>query len=112
MPQNYVPLFIFIAVVGVLIPITLLAAKLIRPDNPSRAKLMPYECGKDPVGSARERFSVKFYLIAMLFILFLPITDYKTVRMKLCVLCALVLVLTASVTRTHVPDPIVASLVR
>jgi NADH-quinone oxidoreductase subunit A len=31
---------------------------------------MPYECGKDPVGSARERFSVKFYLIAMLFILF------------------------------------------
>src|SRR5216117_3072716 len=33
-------------------------------------KLMPYECGKDPVGSARERFSVKFYLIAMIFILF------------------------------------------
>ena len=31
---------------------------------------MPYECGKDPVGSARERFSVKFYLIGMLFILF------------------------------------------
>jgi NADH-quinone oxidoreductase subunit A len=31
---------------------------------------MPYECGKDPVGSARERFSVKFYLIAMIFILF------------------------------------------
>jgi NADH-quinone oxidoreductase subunit A len=36
----------------------------------TRAKLMPYECGKDPVGSARERFSVKFYLIAMIFILF------------------------------------------
>ena len=33
-------------------------------------KLMPYECGKDPVGSARTRFSVKFYLIAMIFILF------------------------------------------
>ncbi len=31
---------------------------------------MPYECGKDPVGTARERFSVKFYLIAMIFILF------------------------------------------
>jgi len=31
---------------------------------------MPYECGKDPVGSARERFSVKFYMIAMIFILF------------------------------------------
>jgi hypothetical protein len=46
------------------------------------------------------------------FIFFLPITDYKTVRMKLCVFCALALVLTASVTRTHVPDPIVASLAR
>jgi hypothetical protein len=51
-------------------------------------------------------------VIAMLFIFFLPITDYKTVRMKLCVLCALALVLTASVTRTHVPDPRVASLAR
>ncbi|MGH9883782.1 MAG: NADH-quinone oxidoreductase subunit A [Pyrinomonadaceae bacterium] len=36
----------------------------------TRTKMMPYECGKDPVGTARERFSVKFYLIAMLFILF------------------------------------------
>jgi hypothetical protein len=41
----------------------------------------------------------------MLFIFFLPITDYKTVRMKLSVLGALALVLTASVTRTHVPGP-------
>jgi hypothetical protein len=48
----------------------------------------------------------------MLFIFFLPITDYKTVRMKLCVFCALALVLTASVTRTQVPDRVVASLVR
>ncbi len=36
----------------------------------TRTKLMPYECGKDPVGTARERFSVKFYLIGMIFILF------------------------------------------
>ena len=51
-------------------------------------------------------------VIATLFIFFLPITDYKTVRMKLCVFCALALVLTASVTRTQVPDRVVASLVR
>ena len=51
-------------------------------------------------------------VIAMLVIFFLPITDYKTARMKLCVFCALALVLTASVTRTQVPDPIVASLAR
>src|SRR5262249_60259889 len=38
--------------------------------KPARAKLSPYECGMHPVGVARERFSVKFYLVAMLFILF------------------------------------------
>ena len=36
----------------------------------SRVKLSPYECGMDPVGDARGRFSVKFYMVAMLFILF------------------------------------------
>ena len=70
MPQNYVPIFIFIAFVGVLLPVTLLAAKLVRPDNPSKTKLMPYECGKDPVGSARDRFSIKFYTVAVIFLLF------------------------------------------
>ncbi len=51
-------------------------------------------------------------VLAMLFIFFLPITDYKTVRMKICVLCALALVLTVSVTRTQVADPRIASLTR
>jgi hypothetical protein len=51
-------------------------------------------------------------VIAMLFIFFLPITDFKTVRMKVCALCALALVLTVSVTRTHVSDPRLASLTR
>lgn len=36
----------------------------------SQTKFLPYECGLAPLGSARERFSVKFYLVAMLFILF------------------------------------------
>ena len=47
-----------------------LLVQLIGQRKGTRTKLMPYECGKDPVGSARERFSVKFYLIAMIFILF------------------------------------------
>jgi hypothetical protein len=50
--------------------------------------------------------------VTMLFFLFLPITDRKTVRMKLCVLCALAGLFTISVTRTHVPKVEVASLVR
>lgn len=45
-------------------------SRLIGPRLKTREKLMPYECGNDPVGSARERFSVKFYLVCLLFILF------------------------------------------
>ena len=70
MPQNYVPIFIFIAVVGVLIPVTLVAAKLVRPDNPHKEKLLPYECGIDPVDRARGRYTVRFYIIAILFVVF------------------------------------------
>jgi hypothetical protein len=51
-------------------------------------------------------------LIAMLFTFFLPITDYKTVRMKVCVLCALALFLAVSVTTTRVAEPRIASLMR
>src|SRR5919198_4053456 len=47
-----------------------LLSQLVGQHKATRTKTMPYECGKDPVGSARERFSVKFYLIAMMFILF------------------------------------------
>jgi len=70
MPQNYVPIFIFIVIVGALLPITLLAAKLVRPSNPSKTKLMPYECGIDPVDNARGRYTVRFYIVAILFVVF------------------------------------------
>ena len=70
MPQNYVPIFIFIAIIAVVLPLTLLAAKLVRPENPSRTKLMPYECGIDPVDNARGRYTVRFYIVAMLFVVF------------------------------------------
>ena len=45
-------------------------SSLLGPRRPSRVKNEAYECGIDPVGDARLRFSVKFYIIAMLFILF------------------------------------------
>jgi NADH-quinone oxidoreductase subunit A len=70
MPQNYIPAFLFIAVVGLLLPLTLLLAKLVRPDNPHKTKLMPYECGIDPVDSARGRYTVRFYIVAILFVVF------------------------------------------
>ena len=51
---------------GVMIGLSL----LLGPKNPTPEKLAPYECGMPPVGDARERQSVKFYLVAMVFLLF------------------------------------------
>lgn len=70
MPQNYVPIFIFIVIIATLLPLTLLLAKLVRPQNPNKIKLMPYECGIDPVDNARGRYTVRFYIIAILFVVF------------------------------------------
>jgi NADH-quinone oxidoreductase subunit A len=70
MPQNYVPVFIFFAVVAVLIPLTLVLARIVRTQNPNKTKLMPYECGIDPVDSARGRYTVRYYIIAILFVVF------------------------------------------
>ena len=70
MPGIYVPIFIFIAIIMIALPATLLLAKLVRPDNPEKAKLMPYECGVDPIGSSRGRYTVRFYIVAILFVVF------------------------------------------
>jgi NADH-quinone oxidoreductase subunit A len=70
MPQNYVPIFIFIAVVVIFIPLTLGIAKLVRPEKPEKAKLMAYECGVDPIGDSRQRYTVRFYIVAILFVIF------------------------------------------
>ena len=70
MPQNYIPIFLFVGVIVILLPLTLLAAKLVRPDNPHKTKLMPYECGIDPIDDARGRYTVRYYIIAILFVVF------------------------------------------
>ncbi len=70
MPQNYIPIFVFVGVIAILLPLTLLAAKLVRPENPTKTKLMPYECGIDPVDNARGRYTVRYYIIAILFVVF------------------------------------------
>jgi NADH-quinone oxidoreductase subunit A len=48
----------------------ILVTQLVGPRKRTATKLMPYECGKDPVGSARDRFSIKFYTVAVIFLLF------------------------------------------
>src|ERR1051326_8907488 len=68
--SQYLPiLLMFIVAAGFAVGNVLLS-QFVGQRKRTKTKLMPYECGKDPVGSARERFSVKFYLIAMIFILF------------------------------------------
>ncbi|MDB4285924.1 NADH-quinone oxidoreductase subunit A [bacterium] len=66
----YIPLTILILAAGVIGIMFANLSRLLGPFRPNEKKLTPYESGMDPVGSAHERFSVKFYLVAMLFILF------------------------------------------
>ena len=67
---DYLPIVLMFIVAGGFAVGNVLLSQLVGQRKRTRTKLMPYECGKDPVGSARERFSVKFYLVAMIFILF------------------------------------------
>ena len=70
MIENYIPIGIMIVVaVGFGIVMSRLS-EWFGPKNPSESKLSTYESGMEPVRSAHERFSVKFYLVAMLFIIF------------------------------------------
>ena len=73
--NEFLPLLILLVVAVVLAGTLVGLSWILGPKKPSAAKLAPYECGVTPVGSARERFPVKFYLIAMLFIVF----DIETV---------------------------------
>ena len=74
MPDNYLapylPLLIHFLVACALAGVIVGLSWLIGFRKPTRAKMSPYECGMMPVGDARERFSVRFYMVAMLFILF------------------------------------------
>jgi NADH-quinone oxidoreductase subunit A len=67
---DYVPLGIMFLVAAGFGASQLLVTQLIGPRKRTAVKLMPYECGKDPVGGARDRFSVKFYTVAVIFLLF------------------------------------------
>jgi NADH-quinone oxidoreductase subunit A len=67
---DYAPIFLML-VLALGLALTLLkAAEFLGPRRPRRVKASAYESGMDPVGTARERYSVKFYLVAMIFIVF------------------------------------------
>ena len=67
---DYLPIILMFVVAFGFAAGNVLLSQLVGQRKATRTKTMPYESGKDPVGSARERYSVKFYLVAMIFILF------------------------------------------
>jgi len=71
MPAQYIPIFMFAALAAAFPAVTLIIFKYIRPDMRAvGAKLKPYECGVPPESDARGRYSVRFYIVAILFVIF------------------------------------------
>jgi NADH-quinone oxidoreductase subunit A len=73
--SNYAPILLILVIAIGMAAVLLILSRVAGRNRPTREKLAPYECGVEPVGTARERQSVKFYLVAMVFLLF----DIETV---------------------------------
>ena len=77
MAATYIPIAIFLVVATGFAVFTLVFTSLIHPQKYNKVKLEPYECGIEPVTGARDRYSIRYYLVAMLFVIF----DVETVFM-------------------------------
>jgi NADH-quinone oxidoreductase subunit A len=77
MVDAYIPILLFILVAIGFSIFTLTASGLLQARKYNKVKLEPYECGIEPVTDARDRYSVRYYLVAMLFVIF----DVETVFM-------------------------------
>lgn len=69
-PLNYVPILFFIIIAIGFGAVSLLAGMVVRPSRPYRAKLAPYESGSPLFSDARVQFPMRYYIIAMLFVIF------------------------------------------
>ena len=63
-------LALFAGIAGIFLFVNLLVGKLVRPDLPNREKLEVYECGEPAIGSSFVQFDLRFYVVALLFIIF------------------------------------------
>ena len=68
--SGYLPVLIFAALIIGFAVVSLAVARLLRPSRPGAVKLMNYECGAEPIGTAWVQFPVGFYLVALVFIVF------------------------------------------
>ena len=70
MVSAYIPIALFVVVATGFAAFTLVFTSLIHPSKYNKVKLEPYECGVPPEGSSRGRYSVRFYIVAILFVIF------------------------------------------
>ncbi|SLN53432.1 NADH-quinone oxidoreductase subunit A [Oceanibacterium hippocampi] len=68
--QEYLPILVFLAIAVGLAAVIVAASYIVARQNPDQEKLSPYECGFEPFSDARNQFDVRFYLVAILFIIF------------------------------------------
>ena len=77
MLRAYIPVFLFVLVAAGFAIFTIVFSRLVHASQPNAIRLEPYECGIETIGNARDRYSIRYYLIAMLFVIF----DVETVFM-------------------------------
>jgi NADH-quinone oxidoreductase subunit A len=77
MLDAYIPVLLFILVAIGFAIVALVFAAFVRPERYNKIKLEPYECGIETQGDARDRYSIRYYIVAMLFVVF----DVETVFM-------------------------------
>ena len=70
MIEQYIPIILVLVIAAVIAVALVSTSKLFGPQRPNKIKESPYESGKNPVGTTRERVSIKYYMVAMLFIIF------------------------------------------
>ncbi len=70
MLADYATVLVFIILGGVTVALMLGISRLIQPRNPTPVKLSTYECGEIPVGSSWVQFNIRFYVVALIFIIF------------------------------------------
>ncbi len=70
MPRGYIPILLFLALAAAFPIVTIMVAKLVRPSAPNKVKLEAYECGIPTDSDTRGRYSIRFYLVAILFVIF------------------------------------------
>lgn len=67
---TYLPIAFMLVIAGAFAVVSVTASRILSPKDPTPAKLMPYECGITEIDPPVERFPVRFYLVAMLFVIF------------------------------------------